>query len=713
MKYGNKFIYAAVCAAAVGTAGCSDYLETSSPSVVDGEFVFSNMTTARAAMDGAYEAWRAAAGNVFAAGLFYAADLAGSDIERHPESYTAQPARHRPEGFYENGTLTSVYDATAYANCGTAYNQLYDAISKSNAIITAIENASFFESIMADGAVNNQSELYGEAVACRATAYRELIRYYGDVPFNGAFGVPSTGMACRDSIYDVILESLIKAEPHMYRIGENGTEKNQMSRTYVQGLIARIALDAGGYQTRRSDVNYVDGKGNPLTFETKGKPNANAENAVYGRRSDWKAKYELAKKYFGEVIANSGTARYNTVDPRKADVEGSRAYGNPYQYFFQQMHIGDEVYADESIYEIVYTKGTSNERPYSSGRPSSGGNRSHTDGYPCKAYGQARIVPAYYYGVFDPNDMRRDVSVTVTGSSGKGVEKMIPVKPNSKSDGGGMSLSKFDENRVEIPWNKQRNSGINGPYMRMAEIYLGYAEACAALGESGPATQYLKIVRQRSFPTGLDKTEARISSLGLLNAIIEERGFEFAGEGDRRWTLIRTGLIGEKIKEMKSLLRAMVNGLKANGSYTFENGNTISDYVYTKLVDAKSLYGYRLTAQTPAGKENDPVLYPGWRGQHDDWTKVAQDGKYTFVAPVNSNLAIQGLFKPVEDEAALLADGYEKFEWGKAYVDYENEYVECFFKDYDFESAPIYLWPFTPNTILTSGLHNGYGFPDK
>lgn len=51
-----KLLIAAV--GLVTTTACSDYLDTSSPSVVDADFVFSNTRTARAAMDGAYEAWR-------------------------------------------------------------------------------------------------------------------------------------------------------------------------------------------------------------------------------------------------------------------------------------------------------------------------------------------------------------------------------------------------------------------------------------------------------------------------------------------------------------------------------------------------------------------------------------------------------------------------------------------------------------------------------
>ena len=45
------------------------------------------------------------------------------------------------------------------------------------------------------------------------------------------------------------------------------------SKTYVQALIGRMCLDAAGYQTRRGDIKRVNGKGEIMTFETKGKEN--------------------------------------------------------------------------------------------------------------------------------------------------------------------------------------------------------------------------------------------------------------------------------------------------------------------------------------------------------------------------------------------------------------------------------------------------------
>ena len=720
----NRYLYIALCAAGLlgGATSCNDYLETSSPSTVDADFVFSNGTTAKAALEGAKNAMLSAYTlQIFGSGLYYAADIAGSDIMRHPESYNNQLGRHTPEGLYRNGTETSTYSALSAQKEGTdgTYGCLFDVIGKCNAITTAFEGKADFNEMMAQTEPTQLSQLYGEAVALRATCYRELIKYYGDVPYQAVFGKPAGGIASRDSIYDVCIEQLKKVEPLMYPLGTCPTyatnAKNYYSRTYVDGLIGRMALEAGGYQTRRGDIKRVDGKGNPLTFETMGTAN---EGAEYGRRSDWQNLYATAKEYFKKAIDNPGTAVFHDTDPRKADRQG-RVFGTPYQYFFQQMHGADDAYADESIFEVSYTQGsaggvrTQSERSYSLGRASSGGGKG---AYPCKAYGQGRANPAFYYGEFDPKDLCRDVCFTVTGSTGKGMEALIPLKPNSKAAGGGICCNKFDENRQTTVWTtNQRRSGINAPYMRLSEMYLGYAEACAALdANSAEAKTYLKKIRNRAFRTAEEaNVDGFIAKEGsLLKAIIDERGFEFAGEGDRRFTLIRTGLLPEKIKEIKELTRKMLDGLETNGYYTFENGNTISNYVYTKSVDAKTEKGYRLTAQCPEGQESDPVLYPSWRGQNDNWESYGLDYK---TSTPKTNIAIKGLFTKLTDKEAeaLEADGYKKVNWGKDLADNDDEFYKYLFWDYDYVKAPIYLWPLTPNTLSSGGFTNGYGFKNE
>ena len=686
----NKILSLALCAMGLGAlTSCSDYLETSSLSNADGDFVFSNMTTARAAMDGAYGEWHGAiSSHIFGDGLFYAFDIAGSDIMRHPEKYTAQPLRHVPETFYVNGTEAASYDAVGYGKeaPNNAYSVLFSVLGKANAITSAIESKAEFDAMVEEGKPTDLTQLYGEAVALRATVYRELIKYYGDVPFQTKMGEPASGLAPRDSIYDVILEELMKVEPLMNPVG---ADKRYFSQTYVDALIGRMALEAGGYQTRRGDIKYVDGDGDALTFETIGSEN---NGATYGRRSDWQALYTIAKEYFQKAIDHAGTAKLSAN----------------YHDFFDQLHSNDAAYAEESIYEEPFQQGASGNdpRPYSLGRPSAGGS---SNNYPCKNYGQGRINPAFYYGMFDPKDLRRDLSCTVTGLDGKaGKEKLIPFTPGSQANGGGIACNKFDESRQSTVWTKnQRRSGINAPYMRMAEVYLGLAEASAALGDQVTAKQYLKIIRDRAFG-GNGNVDAFIAKEGsMLKAVIDERGFEFAGEGDRRFTLIRTGLIAEKIKEVKDLTRKMLDGLAANGYYTFDNGNTISAYIWTKMVDAKKFYGQRNVETTPAGMEDDPVLSPGWRGVNNDWESYGLSYSNT-----ETNLAIKGLFTKLTDAeiAALEADGYKKTDWGKQLVDNDDEYYKYLFYQYDYQKAPIYLFPFSPNTLSTGGFTNGYGF---
>ena len=685
---------------------CSDFLETDTKSKADASFVFSTDETARAALEGAYADWVTAANTkVFGDGLFYAADVAGSDIERHPENFSNQPGRHYPECFYQDGNYAGDYTLLSYQKENDTYAALYAVITKACVVVASIEGASNFQEMIDSRTENTMGQLYGEAVALKATAYRELIKYFGDVPYISGKATDHNGLVGRDSIYDVLIAELQQAAPVMYRVGSipGVTGKNYFSRTYVEGLIGRLALEAGGYQTRRGDIKRVDGQGNPITFENF--PGSTENNgAAYARRSDWKKYYTLAKDYFKAVIDNPGSAKFITTD--------SRDVPNPYQVYFQQLHSVDENFADESIYEYTITQGDRNDpRPYSFGRPATGGG---SNNYPCKNYGQGRINPAFYYGVFDPADMRRDVSCTVTGTKGAdGTEILLPFTPGSQGKGGGISYNKWDENRQDNVWvAKQRMSGINGSYMRISEIYLGYAEACAALGDAdAPARQYLDIIRNRAFGSAAAaKTDAFIAKEGsLLNAIIQERGFEFAGEGDRRWTLIRTGLLPAKIKEIKELTRQMLDGLKANGYYTFDNGNTISEYIWTKYVDGKATNGKRLTEQCP--DENDPVLFPGWRGVNNDWSKYGLN----IPADYKPNLAIKGLFKQLtaDEIAALEADGYKKTNWAVDLVKNEDEYYKYLFLDYGYVKAPIYLWPFTPNVLANGGFKNGYGFKNE
>lgn len=396
---------------------CEDFLDSSSPSEATPDFVFGDISTARGALMEAYEKWRAKA-YVHANGLFYDLVVCGSDSERHPEGYDAQ-ARHIPENLYYGGT--SSFDINSAGNNGVnAWPALYSIIATCNTLCNAIEGTDTYKDIEAGtGSVTEMTDLYGQAVALRATAYHELLRFWGDVPHNLEPGVAAEGLTPRDQIYEYHINKLMQVEPYMYYLGENvGADASMMTRNYVDALIGRMCLYAGGYSTRRTDLGadfYKDLDGNVLSFDKLNTVDAN--NAFYGRRTDYEKFYEIAERYLQNCVDNPGTAALCTVDPRAAGSNG-QAFGNPYQYVFQQND--NLVLSSESIYEIPETRGVQTERPYAFGRPSSAGG---SNNYPCKNYGQSRFHPTYYYGDFDPNDMRRDVTCTVTGTDGKMVWK--------------------------------------------------------------------------------------------------------------------------------------------------------------------------------------------------------------------------------------------------------------------------------------------------
>ena len=691
------------------STSCKDYLDTSSPSTATPDFVYSNPRTAKLALDAAYELWRAS-GSVHSNGTFYDVVIGGSDSERHPEAWNAQAARQVPENLYPDGT--SAYGIDVDGNFKTAYNNLYSIISTCNTLINQFEATEAYKEYMSSGSASEMSNLYGQAIALRATMYFELCRFFGDVPYTTVTGQTATSQAPRDSIYECLLSDLERVEPYMYTV--TTTTKNQMTRNYVDGLIGRICLYAGGYATRRTDLGsnfYKDKDGNVLSFDNM--YTSTTTQSTYGRRTDYAKFYVTAATYLQKCYDNPGGASLCVSDPRSGVCSG-----NPYQYVFQEMMVDNassETYSPESVYEISETQGVQTERPYAFGRPSSGGS---SNGYPCKSYGQSRFNPVYYYGDFDPNDMRSAVTCTVTGSTGKGVEKLITFKPGSKSDGGGIVLNKWDENRMTYPYTtKQRQSGINDPYMRFSDIILMLAEVYAESGTSvyneASAKQYLTLVHNRAFKTAaLANVDGFITSCGSLKkAIAQERKLEFGGEGLRRYDLIRTGMLPTAISEFHTQTAAMLNGLKTNGYYTFPNGNQISLYVWTKLVDEKTSKGYRLTGQCT--DTTDPVLFPGWRGQNDNWDSYSS----ALATTTKTNLAIKGLFNYIDpsgsEAAALEADGYTKTEWGKTLLSYPVDYNTYVLSGFKEGEPPIYLVPMASETLTTSGFTNGYGFTQK
>ena len=711
-KMRNKILGVALCTAGLlAMSSCSDYLETDSPSTITAKVATSSLDGCQSIMEGAYTSFHVVLRDqVFANGLFYTLDAAGSDIERHGGEQNT--GRLKAETFYNGGDNAVISTFTVKTDLSTADEKT--AFYLLNAIIITMNQLTdgITEEKMNDAKDGNAyKEIYGQAVCMKATCYREIIKYYGDVFSVFSLNDNPTSLSSRLDIYDKVIAELQKAKDLLPDL-KDAKSKYHFSKQYAYALLGRIAMEAAGYQTYRLDITDASRLERHPEY-------TDAHGAAYARPTNYKSYYDIAYDAFKWVAENPAGATFDA---------------NDYTTFFTQLHNnvngGEADPADESIFEDDCVQGSTtsgnSERPYAIGRPSTGSNGTGV----CKSYGQCRINPAFYYGVFDPKDKRRDVSCTVTGSylNAKNVRKdlasyggkdctyetILSFQMKTSGDGGGIACGKFDENRQVAPYyTKQRNSGINHPYMRISEVYLGLAEA--ALMKTSPD--------QSTASAYYNKTHQR-AGLGTKNGVtledvVDERGFEFAGEGDRRWTLIRTGLIGKKVQKIKDLTKKMIDGLKTNGYYTFDNGNTIGNYIYYKGVDPTTMgMSSRMTPATPdnmlvAGFEpandTEATQFPGWRGQHD-WDKDADYPKkhYGNNGFPNSNVAIKGLFTNI----TTTPDGYYQMDWGKGITDQEDKngfYYNDLFKGWNFTSAPIYLVPLSENALI-GGYKNGYDF---
>ena len=714
--------------AGASVVSCQQYLSANSPSTVDAEFVFSSYVTGKTVMLGAYNQVTSS----FTSGLPTNFDDIGSDTERcsvgliaglvgASQLYGGQPA-YTVEGYNINDGAFNFW------------NSYYSCISKCNQVIANIQAMEEYDNIIAT-APNDWSDLLGQAYCLRATMYYEIVKHWGDCIYytEAEMGQDIKELSSRDAVIEKELKAVEAAEKWMYSIGDQNHLPDQMTRNYADGLIGRLCFMLAGYQTRRTDLGsdfYVDAEGKPISYEVWGTDPA--RNAAYGRRSDWKRFYTEAIPYLEKGVNQPAGVSLTTVDPR-TDKEG-RVYDNPFQYYFNQ--VNNQIMPEESIYEwTLKAEGGGSRIAYNFGRGSNGGGNA----YPPKSNAQTCSYPEVLYGLFDPQDLRRDVSVNVTGSSGNGVELIYNYALSNKITLG-IGMNKYDLNRQPNPDARQLYSGINYVYMRQADMILMLAEAYAVNGDNGKATTELRKIHDRAFADDIQdaKFAELLASVGgdVFEAVIEERKLEFVGETVRRWDLIRTGKLPEVAVNYRKMLVDQMAELQKNGYVQFANGNQYPAWIWTKTMNAKELLGYRLTTQTPAGltegTDEYGLLVPGWRGQHDDWVAVAvEDGKdESAIIQDNTNLAIQGLFRYIDPDGAeakeLEERGYVKTPWGAGSYTQGSKGIEkdavtearwssefmIGYTDADFaaKKAPIYLVPMNETTCTTTGLQNGYGF---
>lgn len=425
-----------------------------------------------------------------------------------------------------------------------AYGKFYEGIERANLAIEGLRQ-------YGDVANNkNMAQLLGEALTLRAVIYADLTKAWGDVPArfapnnNDNIYMPRCN---RDSIYKVLLADLKEAEDYCYWPNQNSITKTteRVSKSFVKALRARIALYAGGYGLR--------GDGYRLSKDPELAP---------------EKMYQIAKEECEDII-NAG---YNKLGSFKEN--------------FTKLCEDNVTAGGESIWEI----------PFSDGRGrvlyTWGVKHASKDQYTQQNQGGVNGPAPYLYYDFDADDARRDITCVPYQWS----KELV----NGKSHQELRKISQWCFGKLRYEWMKRivtstNDDGVNFQYMRLADVYLMAAEAENQLGNTSTAWNYMEPVLTRVLPAAkVNALKAKYcaSKDAFQQGIIEQRGFEFAGEQLRKADLVRWGIIDNKMAEAKQKLTDLANrqgayeGLPDKIYYTLDtDGETLKLYGLNKGED--------------------------------------------------------------------------------------------------------------------------------
>jgi hypothetical protein len=389
----------------------------------------------------------------------------------------------------------------------------------------------------------------------RAYWYSMLIFYFGDVPFSTR--APAVGVEFnlpkmdRNAILDSVITDLINIESEMSWADELQFGIEQINREYTLGMIARLALQRGGY--------YL-------------KP-----DLTMAREADYLDYYQIAKDY---------TEKLMMLKDRELPED------------FRQIFMNECKFISPVNSDILF------EVPFAVGEGDVGWNigiRVDAGTHPYGSGSNYMAMPPTYFYSFDTLDIRREVTCGLYMINTDFVQELVST--------GNMNISqgKWSRHFLDNPPGPSTNkgTGINWPMLRYADVILMYAEAENELnGPTEEAKEALKRVRRRAFNetdwgTMVDAyvTTVSASKESFFNAIVHERAWEFGGEMIRKYELIRWNLYYEKVVET-------VEGCRQMADDAFAGTGTLPDYVYTKLDVNGDLMIYNIDEKVVAAPDD-------------------------------------------------------------------------------------------------------------
>ena len=545
-------------------ASCNDFLDVESPSSYSEEFVFSQKTEINRALNGVYASILV---NDLYGKAFQRTFILNSDVEMMISS-----------------TNVATHNSYARFDCddqGSEINKYwqaaYKAIEDANRFIYNLENSPLYNEEDAE-----IMQMMGEAKCIRAMVYHDMVVMFGDIPFTfrpasqlgGDYVIP---IMDRKEIQDNLINDLKAIAPKMSSSASVTVERT--SQEFAYALIARIALTAGGYSLHPD-------KNNPKSY------------GVMSRPENYQDYYRIAKEYTNLVISS-----------------GSHSIGTSYKDVFLKESNFELISKGDPIFEIPFAKESTGETGNIQG-PTSTANEGQTLGKNVwgAADGNGRLNAFYRYS-FDEKDKRRDFvnGLWYYGNSTNNVSQDSCLIRSDYTVHNN-KWSKLWANAGQFLNTSSGSTGINFPYMRYADVLLMNAEAINELeGPTKEAQESLRQVRSRAFDdqgaVNTYVTNAASSKEKFLQAVLDERKWEFAGENIRWRDLVRNNLYSQEV--VYSFLRYLSVAMSNAGTYTgFEDDiaehdgsnylDKLPEYMYYHVlpqsaewrVDPSQVYGY-------------------------------------------------------------------------------------------------------------------------
>lgn len=596
MKLKNILIASALILA----VSCDDFLEPDSISTFDTRYVFSNVDDARKGVNAIYsyfgqDAFRSRLSN----------NMTGNTDIEHASGWTSNSDRYQ------------IWDLNALASnrdLDIVWTYAYRAIRDANIAIEGILASSALAS--SDAAISGTMyHLLGEAYTLRAYWYSMLIFYFGDVPFitdapkagNDFF----LGKEDRNIILSQVIQDMVDVESKMMWADQLPQGIEQVNREYTLGMIARLALQRGGW--------YLQ------------------PDMTMAREADYVDYYTIARDYAKKLM----------------DLK-DRALPTDYRQVFMNQNKFISPVNSDILFEVPFAIGNGDVAWNIGIRVDGGATATHDYG---SGNNYMKIPPTYFYS-FDTVDIRRDVTCALYKVNTDFQEEFIGV--GNSADPMNISQGKWSRHFLDTPPGKAsaKGTGINWPMMRYPDVLLMYAEAENELnGPTGEAQNALRRVRQRAFDpaywsTKVDGYVSAVSSgkESFFDAIVDERAWEFGGEMIRKYELIRWGIYSEKMIETVAGLKQLTDGV-VNGT------SNLPDYIYWKRDESGKfviLNPNRKVAAAPdetwtrspflISMQNDLTTYDEWITR--DWANYTNGVvRYIFPIPTQGIENSRGILK--------------------------------------------------------------------